>query len=109
MTMQSLSWYFPPQSAIDIGKINSEVWVTPSFGLDPAHAVKLRPAVAHVLQIGMECHRLVIHAERHVGRVLPEMDLPIADALLLRGEVRRLKPLIAPGLHFRVGRPAEPR
>src|SRR5262249_3159642 len=55
-----------------------------SFSVSHApHAIKLRPAVAHILQIGMKRGRLVVHAERHIRWVLPELLLHLAADLLL--------------------------
>src|SRR6185437_16850366 len=74
----------------------------------PFHAVELRPAVAHVLEVGAVGGRLVVHAERDVGRIGPEMRLHIGAHLLLRGEVGRVEPGGAQALLRRVFRPAEP-
>src|SRR5438552_18475981 len=56
----------------------------------------------------MERGWLVVHAERHIAGVLPEMGLHVAADLLLRLEVGRLEPGLAQGLHLGIGRPAEP-
>src|SRR5271157_2292924 len=73
------------------------------------HAVELRPTVTHILQIGLECGRRIIHPQRGVGWVLPELHLHLLADLLLRCEVRRIEPGVIEGLHLRIGRPAEPR
>src|SRR5580700_4390904 len=77
-------------------------------GSDPLHSVELRPAVMHVLQVFVEGGGLVVHAERHIAGVLPEVSLHIAADFLLRREVRRGEPLVAQRLHLGIGRPTEP-
>src|SRR5215469_9109747 len=79
------------------------------LGSDPPHPIELRPAVSDILQRGTERGRLVIHAERHIGRVLPKLLLHLSADLLLLLAVRRIEPRSSQGLHLRVGRPAEPR
>src|SRR5215470_11016035 len=69
-------------------------------GLYPPHPVELRPAVPDFLKVGAETGRLVVHAERHVGGVLPEMLLHVVADLLLRLEVRRVEPSLAQRFHF---------
>src|SRR6516225_10323658 len=77
--------------------------------LDAPHTVELWPAVAHILQVGVERDWLVVNAERHIRRILPELLLHFAADLLLSGEVRRVEPGFAQLFHFWIGRPAEPR
>src|SRR5208337_5465611 len=73
------------------------------------HAVELRPAVADILHVGVEGGGRIIHAERCVGRILPEHHLHLVADLLLRREVGRLEPGGVQCFHLRIVRPAEPR
>src|SRR4029077_8351297 len=77
--------------------------------LDAPHTIELRPAVAHILQVGAERGRLVVHAKGHIRRILPKKLLHFAADLLLRREIRRVEPRFAQRFHFRIGGPAEPR
>src|SRR6516162_1014019 len=72
------------------------------------HPIELRPAIAYILQRRTESGRLVIHAERHIQRVLPEFLLHLAADLLLRLEVGRIEPSRPQRLHLWVAGPAEP-
>ena len=49
--------------------------------------IELRSAVANVFEIGTEGGRLVIHAKRRIGWVLPKSFLHLAADLLLRRQV----------------------